>query len=58
MNCENIFCIYQRNNKCVLEKINLDITGACTDCIYVDIGQKELREFKETQLRNIERSHI
>ncbi len=58
MNCENIFCIYQRNNKCVLTEISIDITGACADCIYVDISKKELKELKENQLRNIERSHF
>ena len=55
MICENIFCIYHRNNKCVLEEINLDITGACTDCIYVDIDPKTLKLLKENQLRNIEK---
>ena len=54
MTCENIFCIYQKNNKCVLEEINLDITGTCADCIYMNIGQKRLNELKENQLRNIE----
>ena len=58
MICENIFCIYQRNNECILEEINLDITGACADCIYVDIGQKQLNELKENQLRNIESHNI
>ncbi len=54
MTCENIFCIYQRDNKCVLEEINLDITGVCADCIYVDIAPGKLKELKENRLRNIE----
>lgn len=54
MTCENIFCVYQRNNQCVLEEINLDISGTCTDCIHVDIGEKTLKERKENQLRDIE----
>ncbi len=58
MTCENIFCIYQRNNECVLEEINLDITGTCVDCIYVDIGQKKLKKIKDNQLRNIKSRHI
>lgn len=51
MTCENIFCIYQRNNECILEDIDIDITGACANCIYVDIAQKQLTELKENQLR-------
>ena len=58
MTCENIFCIYQRNNQCILEKINLDIMGACADCIYVDTDQKTLMELKENQLRNIENRYV
>ncbi len=54
MTCENVFCIYQRNNECVLEEINLDITGACIDCIHVDIDPKKLTQLKENQFRNIE----
>ena len=58
MNCENIFCIYQRENRCVLEKINLDILGVCTDCIYVNVGKEKLKELKEKQLRNIESRYV
>ena len=58
MTCENVFCIYQRDNKCILEKIDLDITGVCTDCIYVDIEQKTLNKFKEKQLQNIEKFNV
>lgn len=57
MNCENIFCIYQRENQCILEKINLDIMGACTDCIYVNIGYEKLNKFKEKHLQNIEKRY-
>ncbi len=58
MTCENIFCIYQRNNNCLLEEIKVDITGACADCIYVNIGQRKLKELKENQLQNIERRYV
>lgn len=54
MTCENVFCIYQRDTECILEEINLDITGTCTDCIYVDIDEKELQKLKENLLGNID----
>ena len=58
MTCENIFCIYQRNNECILEEISLDIMGICDNCIYVDIDTKMLNELKENQLRNIEKRYV
>ncbi len=58
MTCENIFCIYQRNNECILEEISLDIIGICDNCIYVDIDTKMLNELKENQLRNIENRYF
>ncbi len=54
MICENIFCIYQSDNACMLEEIRLDIAGVCADCIYVDISLEKLKELKENQLRDIE----
>ena len=58
MTCQNIFCIYQRNNECILEEISLDIIGICDNCIYVDIDTKMLNELKENQLRNIEKRYV
>ncbi len=46
MKCENCFCIYQENGKCILDEINLDITGQCDSCIYVDIPKKDLEKYK------------
>lgn len=54
MTCENILCIYQKNNKCILNEINLDITGTCVNCIYVDLSEETLSELKANQLKNIE----
>ena len=52
MRCENCFCIYQENGKCVLDEINIDITGQCDSCIYVDIPKSDLENIKNTQRRN------
>ena len=46
MECENIFCVYQKDNKCKLDKITLDIQGNCTSCIYVNINEKTLDNYK------------
>ena len=44
MLCENIFCIYWFNKKCLLEEITLDMQGRCECCIYVDIDENILKE--------------
>ncbi len=43
MKCENIFCIYWKNNKCILDKITLDIKGVCQECIYINISENKLK---------------
>jgi len=47
LRCENIFCIYQNNDRCILEDINLDIQGNCTDCIYVNLNNEFLEKIKK-----------
>ncbi len=46
MRCENEFCIYQEQGECILDDIKLDIIGQCTDCIYVNIPEEILENFK------------
>lgn len=47
MKCENIFCIYERNGKCILKKVELDIIGQCRECIYLNISDEELKRLKK-----------
>ena len=51
MNCENIFCIYWEKNKCILDDISLDIIGNCDSCIYIDLSEKELEEYRKKGLK-------
>ena len=46
MNCENKFCVYQYNENCVLDKVSIDHSGMCTECIYLDIDEEILNEAK------------
>ena len=50
MLCENIFCIYNSDDRCQLDEIELDIIGNCKTCVYVEIGKKELEKKKKEQL--------
>lgn len=45
--CENEFCIYQFEGKCILETVRLDIQGSCLDCVYIDIDKDVLNSLKE-----------
>ena len=46
MICENTYCIYWENKRCILDNISLDETGRCRDCIYIDIDPKSLRQYR------------
>lgn len=48
--CENEFCIYQKQGMCILDKIQLDIQGNCTDCIYINVDKDTLNTLKEELL--------
>lgn len=47
MNCENHFCVYQADGRCTLDEVQLDITGSCTECIYVELDEGMIRESKQ-----------
>ena len=51
MNCENTFCIYESNGKCILENVVINNLGMCTECIYPDINEKIVNEAKSELLK-------
>lgn len=55
MICENIFCIYQENDQCILKKVEHDFCGHCSECIYVDIPEDELNKVKIKIRQKLER---
>ena len=50
MRCENIFCVYQKNDECILKEIELDVLGQCRQCIYINLPQTILEEQKNKTL--------
>lgn len=54
LNCENQFCIYEENGKCILDKVELDIMGQCTECIYVNLEDSVLKKAKQKLLKKYE----
>lgn len=55
MYCENKFCIYQNNNKCIDDNIELDISGLCQSCILINIDDELLEKLKKKTLESLEK---
>ena len=53
LSCDNKFCIYQKQETCILEKVELDTGGNCVDCIYINVEENTLNGLKETLLKNL-----
>ena len=41
------FCIYEDKGMCLLKEISIDITGQCDSCIYIDIPESLLDNYKK-----------
>lgn len=54
MTCENLFCIYWKENGCTLEKTSLDIQGICQDCIYPTLDEALLEKERQNTLSRYE----
>ena len=54
MECENSLCIYERDRKCILKKISVNMLGICDDCIYPSIDDEVLNSLKEKTLKRLE----
>lgn len=57
MLCENCFCIYWEEGRCVLERITINIQGHCQECIYLSVPEKDLKKAREKILKRYERSY-
>lgn len=47
MRCENKFCIYQSQNECIYNDVELDRNGTCKKCIKIKLNDEELKNLKE-----------
>ena len=54
MNCENEYCIYNKDFECILSKIEVNGFGACDSCILVTLDAYFLKIEKERQLQEIQ----
>ena len=53
MVCEYRYCIYNKENECLLESIDIDSLGMCESCIIVSLDDDFLEKAKENELRKI-----
>ena len=55
MQCEYIYCIYNRKNKCLLKTVSMNNLGMCDDCMTVSLEENFLEAEKERQLQETDR---
>ena len=55
INCEYELCIYNKNYRCILEKVNIDQVGLCADSTPVALDETFLKQEKERQLKGREK---
>jgi len=53
MQCENEYCVYYKENKCVLEQVEIDSLGMCATCIRISLDESFLLEERKRQLQEI-----
>ena len=54
MNCENEFCIYQKDKKCLLDRISIGESGCCEECLYIHLPTEALENLKEKSRKKYE----
>ena len=53
MKCECIYCVYNKENRCILEKTQIDWFGMCTQCETVAVPLTYIEQCKEKRLREL-----
>ena len=53
ISCDNNLCIYQIKGACILEEIQLDTSGVCSDCIHINIPEESLEDMKKQLLSRL-----
>ncbi len=48
MDCENTYCVYQKNGRCRLDRITIDCIGQCVNCVKLFTDDDKLESEKES----------
>jgi len=54
MDCENEYCIYNKESKCRFECVTINTLGMCEDCVIISLDKDFLEAEKERQLKAID----
>ena len=54
MKCENDYCIYNKDNTCILGEMSIDSLGMCDACITISLDEGFLKAEKTRQLGELE----
>ena len=57
MECLNNFCIYQKGDKCILDRISIDTLGMCESCIVANIDEQILEDSKKRMLEKFDEEY-
>lgn len=56
MTCYNNFCIYEKENNCILDTITLNETGMCLECININIPEEIINREKMILLEKYDKT--
>ena len=48
--CENEYCIYWSENRCLLDNVSVDGRGLCQSCVLVSLSEWSLGQLREEAL--------
>ena len=54
MKCYFEYCIYQKNNACTLDGVEINGVGMCEHCEMITLDEKLLKTLKQKRLGEIE----
>lgn len=55
MKCENLYCIYEQNGKCILDEIEINSVGMCSECILLPIPIDAADKMKSVKREEFEK---
>ena len=58
MNCENLYCIYEKDGACVLDEVGINANGLCSECILVSLSFEALEKLKQIQRDEFDKKDI
>jgi len=55
INCEFNLCIYNKDNKCIFQKININSLGICDNCMLPNIDKEIVEKSKIELLKEFDK---